>query len=135
MPVTFAREFDLSPDEFADLLHRSTLAKRRPANDPERLTGMLDNADVIVTARDDAGLVIGISRAITDFNYCTYLSDLAVDIDHQRGGVGKRLVRLTHEFAGLQTILILLSAPAARDYYPHIGMERHDSCWIIRGDR
>ncbi len=135
MPVTFAREFDLMAVEFADLMRRSTLAERRPVNDVERLTGMLGNADVIVTARDDAGLLIGISRAITDFNYCTYLSDLAVDVDHQRGGIGKRLIRLTHEYAGLQTILILLSAPAAREYYPHIGMERHDSCWIIGGEQ
>ena len=71
------------------------------------------------------------SRAITDFSFSTYLADLAVDQDYQRRGIGKELLRLTHEAAGLNTMLILLSAPLARTYYPHIGMQRHDSCWII----
>ncbi len=134
MTILFANEPNLSASEFADVLRRSTLAERRPVNDGQRLAGMLRQADVIVTARDADGLLVGVSRAITDFHYCTYLSDLAVDVAHQRQGIGKLLIRKTHESAGLGTTLILLSAPAAREYYPHIGMERHDSCWIIRGE-
>jgi predicted N-acetyltransferase YhbS len=91
---------------------------------------MLRHADLIVTARAGEQLV-GVSRAITDFSYCTYLSDLAVDEAWQRRGIGRELIRRTHEAAGLMTTLILLSAPAAREYYPHIGMQRHDSCWIV----
>ncbi|MCA9133783.1 MAG: GNAT family N-acetyltransferase [Planctomycetales bacterium] len=94
---------------------------------------MLRGADIIVTARDAQGLLIGVSRALSDFHYCTYLSDLAVDVANQRMGIGRELIRRTHEIAGLQTQLILLAAPAARDYYPHIGMLPHDSCWLIRG--
>jgi len=71
-----------------------------------------------------------VSRAITDFAYCTYLSDLAVDVEYQRLGIGQELIRRTHEAAGLGTTLILLSAPKAASYYPHIGMTRHESCWI-----
>ncbi|MEX2027411.1 MAG: GNAT family N-acetyltransferase, partial [Pirellulaceae bacterium] len=74
----------------------------------------------------------GISRAISDFAYCTYLADLAVDEAWQRRGIGQELVRRAHEAAGLSTTLILLAAPAARDYYPKIGMTHHDSCWIFR---
>ena len=95
---------------------------------------MLRNADIIVTARDDDGRLVGVSRAISDFHYCTYLSDLAVDASVQRRGIGKRLIRETHSAAGLNTTLILLSAPAAREYYPHIGLQSHGSCWIIRSD-
>lgn len=134
MTTTFASEPNLSVIEFADVLHRSTLAERRPVNDETRLVGMLRQADVIVTARTAEGLLVGVSRAITDFHYCTYLSDLAIDVAFQRQGIGKLLIRKTHELAGRCTTLILLSAPAAREYYPHIGMERHDSCWIIRGE-
>jgi predicted N-acetyltransferase YhbS len=76
--------------------------------------------------------LVGISRAITDFSYCAYLSDLAVDASYQRRGIGKELIRLTHEAAGLNTMLILLAAPAAREYYPRVGMSSHDSCWVIR---
>src|SRR5256885_733793 len=72
-----------------------------------------------------------VSRAISDFAFCTYLSDLAVDEAFQRRGIGRELIRLTHEAAGLHTALILLAAPKSRDYYPHVGMVRHDSCWTI----
>lgn len=130
MPILYQLEPDLSPAEFIDVLVRSTLAERRPVEDRERIARMLNNADVIVTARLD-GLLVGVSRAITDFAYCTYLSDLAVDVKHQKQGIGRELIRRTHESAGLGTTLVLLAAPKARDYYPHVGMTRHDSCWTL----
>jgi predicted N-acetyltransferase YhbS len=121
---------ELGVEEFIDVLERSTLAERRPVGEPETIRGMLAHADIIVTARFD-GLLVGISRAITDHNFCTYLSDLAVDQDFQGRGIGKELIRRTHESAGHQTTLILLAAPKARTYYPKVGMQAHDSCWII----
>jgi GNAT superfamily N-acetyltransferase len=120
----------LSIEDFLDVLRRSTLAERRPVGEPVTIRGMLEHADVIVTARVD-GLLVGVSRAITDYSICTYLSDLAVDEAYQRMGIGKELIRRTHEAAGKNTNLILLAAPKARDYYPHIGMAARDSCWMI----
>jgi len=120
-------------DEFIDLLDRSTLAERRPVDEPETIRGMLEHADIILTARD-GGMLVAISRAITDYNFCTYLSDLAVDRAYQRRGIGRELIRRTHEAAGRKTTLILLAAPKARTYYPHVGMDAHDSCWIIPRD-
>jgi len=124
-------EPDLQSAEFVDVLARSTLAERRPVNRPEVIEAMLRHADIILTARVD-GELVGVSRAITDFSYCTYLSDLAVDEAFQGRGIGRELIRRTHEAAGLNTSLILLSAPKAQTYYPHIGMQRHESCWFIR---
>ncbi len=134
MEVVYALETypELEADAFIDVLRRSTLAERRPVDDPARIASMLRHADVIVTARVD-GLLVGISRAITDFCYCTYLSDLAVDEAFQRQGIGRELIRRTHEAAGTKTTLILLAAPKARGYYPRIGMSAHDSCWMIPG--
>jgi predicted N-acetyltransferase YhbS len=120
----------LNADEFIDMLIRSTLSERRPVNDRLTIEKMLAQADVIVTARSNHRLV-GVSRAITDFSYCTYLSDLAVDTEFQKQGIGRELIRQTHEAAGLNTTLILLAAPKAESYYPHIGMSHHESCWII----
>jgi GNAT superfamily N-acetyltransferase len=131
MTILYSLEPQLSPAEFIDVLRRSTLAERRPVDDPETIAGMLKHADVVVTARAEGGLLVGVSRAISDFAYCTYLSDLAVDEAFQRQGIGQELLRRTHTAAGLNTTLILLAAPAARDYYPRIGMARHDSCWIV----
>ena len=132
LEIQYRVEPELSAAEFVDVLRRSTLAERRPVDDEARVDGMLRSADVIVTARDPSGMLVGVSRAISDFNYCTYLSDLAVDESWQRRGIGRKLIDETHAAAGLCTTLILLAAPAAREYYPHIGMEAHDSCWIIR---
>ncbi|NLY02017.1 MAG: GNAT family N-acetyltransferase [Rhodopirellula sp.] len=132
MDVSYSLERDLSAGEFVDLLRRSTLAERRPVDDPETIQGMLEHADVVVTARVE-GKLVGVARAITDFHYCTYLSDLAVDVAFQRQGIGRQLIRRTHDAAGLATTLILLSAPKAASYYPHIGLTSHGSCWIIPG--
>lgn len=128
--ITYAIEPDLSADEFIGLLQKTSLGERRPVDDPPRIEGMLRQADIIVTARHD-GQLVGVSRALTDFQFCTYLSDLAVDESYQRQGIGRRLIEETHQAAGLRTMLILISAPQAVMYYPHIGMEQHPSCWVI----
>jgi GNAT superfamily N-acetyltransferase len=130
-PIHFCLEPRLSSTEFIDVLVRSTLAERRPVHDHETIAAMLQHADVILTARTPEGLLIGMSRALTDFAYCTYLSDLAVDAAWQGQGIGRKLIRRTHEAAGRHTMLVLLAAPKARTYYPHIGMRAHDSCWVI----
>jgi predicted N-acetyltransferase YhbS len=127
--IDYQLEPELSADEFIDVLIRSTLGERRPIDDRERIDLMLRNADLIVTARSN-GRLVGVSRAITDFVYCTYLSDLAVDGTCQKQGIGRELIERTHQAAGLKTRLILIAAPKARSYYPHIGMVPHDSCWV-----
>lgn len=127
----YAVEPELSPDEFVEVLRRSTLAERRPVDDAARIDKMLANADVVMTARDRDGTLVGVARAISDFAFCTYLSDLAVDVSVQGHGLGRELIRLVHENVGLDTRLILIAAPAAQTYYPHIGMEKHESCWMI----
>ncbi|MBA4107154.1 MAG: GNAT family N-acetyltransferase [Pirellula sp.] len=129
--ITYQLEPTLTSAEFIDVLTRSTLSERRPVDRPDLIERMLANANVIVTARNQEGLLVGVSRAMTDFGYATYLSDLAVDEAFQRRGIGRELIKRTHVAAGLETALILLAAPNARTYYPHIGMTPHDSCWII----
>jgi len=119
----------LAVEEFRNVLIRCTLGERRPVDDPARLKNMVAHANLIVTARD-AGKLVGVSRALSDFAYCTYLSDLAVDIDYQRQGIGKELIRQT-KLAAPEAKLILLSAPAAVDYYPKIGMQRHEHCFYL----
>ena len=130
MAIAYSLEPDLPAEEFRAVLIASTLGERRPVNDLQRLDKMLRQADLIVTARDGKRLV-GISRAITDFCYCCYLSDLAVDVAYQRQGIGKRLIAETHKSAGELTSLVLVAAPAAESYYPRIGMQQRPSCWTL----
>src|SRR5690242_4653248 len=99
MDIAFSLEPGLAAHEFQKLLYASKLAERRPADDLHRLERMLRRSDLIVTARD-AGRLVGVSRAITDFAYCCYVSDLAVDVHYQRRGIGKQLIEKTHLAAG-----------------------------------
>ncbi len=123
---------DLDLDQVIALYQSCSLGARRPVDDRARMGRMLANANLVITAWDGS-LLAGISRSVTDFAYCTYLSDLAVRESHQRLGIGKELIRQT-QLAGGDATIILLSAPAAVDYYPRIGMTRHESCWMLRGN-
>lgn len=135
MAIQYQLEPNLTIDDFIDVLQRSTLAERRPVGNRPVIEGMLKHADILLTARTDGGVLVGVSRAITDWSYCTYLSDLAVDEQFQGQGIGRELVRRTHEIAGRGTSLTLLAAPKAESYYPHIGMKQHHSCWRFEGQR
>jgi predicted N-acetyltransferase YhbS len=130
MSAAYALEPDLSAQAFRDVLIASTLGARRPVHDLPRLERMLREADLVVTARLD-GRLVGVSRAITDFSYCCYLSDLAVDAACQRQGIGRRLIEETHRAAGPDTRLLLVAAPAAEGYYPRVGLTSVASCWEI----
>ena len=122
---------ELDLDEVIELYRASTLGERRPVDERERMGEMVRNANLVITAWDGE-LLVGIARSVTDFAYCTYLSDLAVRLSHQKQGIGKELVRLTKVESGAKTSVILLSAPKAVDYYPHIGFTQHPSAWILR---
>ena len=130
--LAYAVEPTLDPAEFVDLLKRSTLADRRPLDDPARVRRMCENSNLIVTARDKKGRLIGLSRSFTDFALCCYLCDLAVDAAHQKDGIGRELIRRTHEASGGdEVLLLLLSAPAAMDYYPKVGFRKLDTAFAI----
>jgi GNAT superfamily N-acetyltransferase len=116
---------------FKDILERSGLAARRPVGDSSRLERMLNAYNLIVTAWHGE-LLVGVATCWTDYAHSAYLADLAVAADHQRTGIGRRLVELARTTVGPQVTLILLSAPAAVNYYPKIGMERFTDCFIFR---
>jgi predicted N-acetyltransferase YhbS len=127
--IIYTVEKSLDVSEFIEVLKNSTLAERRPVDDEQRISSMCNNANLIVTARLD-GKLVGVARSITDFVYCTYLSDLAVDVKFQKKGIGRNLIEETKKITP-QAKLILLSAPAAVDYYPKIGMTKHNHCFYI----
>jgi GNAT superfamily N-acetyltransferase len=120
---------DLDLDAVIDLYVDSSLGERRPIGERERMRTMLDEANLVVTAWD-GDLMVGISRSVTDWAYCTYLSDLAVRLAYQAQGIGRELVRRTR-LETPRANVVLLAAPKAVDYYPKIGMTRHDSAWIL----
>lgn len=122
---------ELDLDGVIELYTASTLGERRPIDDRTVVAAMLAHANLIVTAWDGP-LLVGISRTLTDFAYVGYLADLAVRESHQRRGIGATLVAKTRERLGPRSMLVLLAAPKAVDYYPAIGFTRHDSAWLLR---
>ncbi|MDP2303041.1 MAG: GNAT family N-acetyltransferase [Ignavibacteria bacterium] len=128
MEITY--KLDITPDteSIIDLYNSSGI--NRPTTDKKRIAKMYAHSNLIVTAWDKEQLV-GISRSLTDFCYCCYLSDLAVREEYQKSGIGKKLIDLTKEKIGDQTMLLLLSAPAAMDYYPKVNFKKVDNGFII----
>ena len=127
--ITYRTGNQLDLDMVIELYRASTLGERRPVDDRDRMAAMLRNANLVVTAWEGE-LLIGIARSVSDFSYCTYLSDLAVRMSHQRQGIGRELIRRTRELGGRAKV-ILLSAPKAADYYPRIGFTRHPQAWTL----
>jgi predicted N-acetyltransferase YhbS len=120
---------DLDILEVLEVYRSSGLGERRPIADKERFCAMVRNANLVVVCRVRNELV-GIARSVSDFSYVTYLSDIAVTRDYQHSGIGRALIDATRQEAPCAKI-VLLSAPAATDYYPHIGFSQHGSAWVL----
>ena len=125
---------NITSSEFIEILKKSKLGERRPLDDLKTIKGMIENADIIITARIDEK-IIGVARAVTDFSYCCYLSDLAVDEQYQNKGIGKELISKIQEQLSDDCMIILLAAPAATRYYPKLGFTQHNSAWTIKKNK
>ena len=124
---------DLDLNQMIELYQASTLGERRPVENRQTMSDMLRHANLVVTAWDEE-LLVGIARTLTDFSYVGYLADLAVRASHQRRGVGAHLIQQTRNKMGPDSMLVLLAAPKASEYYPRIGFRRHESAWILRAE-
>lgn len=61
MTIAYAIEDGLEPEEFIDVLKRSSLNARRPVDKLDVIQGMVNNADLTITARDSDGQLIGVA--------------------------------------------------------------------------
>lgn len=131
MNIIYSSLAKISTDQAIDLYIRSTLGERRPIHNRQAFENMFRHANLIISAWDGDKLV-GISRSLTDFSYVAYLSDLAVDVQYQKQGIGKQLIEKTKSALGAECMLVLLAAPKARAYYGPLGFEQHPSAWILK---
>ena len=131
MNITYSSSAKISADQAIDLYIRSALGERRPIHKRQAFENMYQHANLIISAWDGDKLV-GISRSLTDFSYVAYLSDLAVDVQYQKQGIGKQLIEKTKSDLEPECMLVLLAAPKAREYYGPLGFEQHPSAWILK---
>lgn len=120
----------INATQFIRLLKTSTLGERRPIDNEVCMQGMVENSNLIVSAWAGDELV-GVASSMTDFHYACYMSDLAVDARFQCQGIGKKLITLTQQQLKPSCKLILIAAPAANDYYRHLGFEHNERCWVL----
>ena len=130
MSIEYKINEPITTDQFVELLANSTLGERRPVDDRQCMEGMISNSNLMISAWH-SGKLVGIARSVTDFHYACYLSDLAVSKGCQKLGIGKQLQILTQQQLGPKCKLILLAAPAANQYYEHIGFTNNSRCWVL----
>jgi GNAT superfamily N-acetyltransferase len=134
MRIEYQKVDGLDPEIFIEVLESSGLAERRPAGDRGRIARMLAGSNLVIVARDEAKTV-GVARALTDYAYCCYLSDLAVDRAYQGRGIGRRLIEETRRAAGPEAMCLLLSAPDAESFYDAIQMPRQARAFMFPRER
>ena len=128
MHITYRSDVLPATEQIIELYNHAGLP--RPTDDAERIKKMFENSNLIITAWDGDKLA-GLSRTITDWVWCSYLADLAVSPDYKKSGIGKKLIALTREKIGEQSMILLLSVPDAMDYYPKVGFKKEDRGFII----
>jgi ribosomal protein S18 acetylase RimI-like enzyme len=124
---------DISVDAFVDVLRSSTLGARRPVDDADTMAKMIAGANLVVSAWDGE-LLVGIARSLSDFAFCTYLSDLAVRLEYQRQGIGRELIKRTQK-AGRTATVFLFAAPDAIAYYERLGLTSGAGFYLTRMQR
>ncbi|MBZ9675274.1 GNAT family N-acetyltransferase [Mesorhizobium sp. ES1-1] len=133
--ILYASEPALDSAEFRQVLMESGLGDIRPVEDDARLKAMLSGANLVVTARRDVEgrPLVGVARAMTDFSWVCYVSELAVSRSAQGLGVGKGLMDEARRQIGPSVAISLLSVPDAAAFYERIGMKRMpDAFWFGR---
>ncbi len=132
MELTYSSNIIPTADQVIELYQNSGLP--RPTHDKERIKKMFDNSTLIITVWDGERL-IGVSRSITDWCWSCYLADLAVRHEYKQSGIGKKLIMLTKEKVGDECMILLLSVPAAMEYYPKVGFIKQESSFIMNREK
>ena len=132
LKIEYRHNTSLAAADVAAVFESSSI--RRPTEDLARIERMFANANLVISAWHENRLV-GVCRALTDFSYCCYLSDLAVDKAYQKHRIGKELIARIQAAIGDEVALILLSSPEAMEYYPKLGFEKVENGFIIKRRR
>ena len=130
MSIEYKVNAPIDVDDFIDVLRECSLGIRRPLDDRACMEGMVANSNLCISAWD-SGKLVGVARAMTDFHYACYLSELAIRESHQRLGIGKQLQVLLKAQLGPLCNLILLAAPAANEYYEPLGFKSNPRGWVL----
>ena len=119
----------VSADEYISFLKRTDLGSQYPKERFEkRIACLVDSASISLTARNGEGRLVGVLLGLTDFAYWLYVTDLGVDRDYERQGIGRRLIKAAHEAAGGEKdiAVYLIANENVVPFYEKCGMKKAD---------
>ena len=132
MSIVYAQEQSLSVADYVAVLGSTYMGERRPIGNPERVARILAGSNMIVTAREESGEIVGVLRGISDGEWVCYVADLVVHADHQRKGIGTGMLDACKAILGPGMGIVLVAYPQALDYYRRIGMGEMPAFYIDR---
>ena len=73
-------------------------------------------------------MIVGILFGLTDFCYWLYITDLGVDRNYERQGIGRALMKKAHDIAGGEKdiAVYLIVNDEAVPFYEKLGMKQAD---------
>lgn len=125
--ITYSEE-RLGADSYIDFLKRTNLGSQYPKERfRERIERLVKNVSISLVAKDGKKIV-GVLFGLTDFAYWLYVTDLGVDRDYEKQGIGRTMMKMAHEIAGGEKdiAVYLIANDKAVPFYEKIGMEKSD---------
>ncbi len=116
-------------EEYIDFLKRTDLGSQYPKERfEERIPKLLVNSSISLAALDKSGKIVGALLGLTDFAYWLYVTDLGVDREYTRKGIGRALMKTAHEIAGGEKdiAVYLIANENAVPFYKSLGMQFSD---------
>ena len=129
MDSIIIKEEKLNSAEYIDFLKRTDLGSQYPKERfYERVEKLVKNVSISLVARNEKGLIVGVLFGLTDFCYWLYITDLGVDRNYERQGIGSRMMKKAHEIAGGEKdiAVYLIANDNAIPFYEKLGMKKAD---------
>ena len=123
------REERITATDYIDFLKRTDLGSQYPKERfEERISKLVGNVTISLIARNENGLIVGALFGLTDYVYWLEITDLGVDRDYERQGIGKRLMKTAHDIAGGEKdiAVYLIANENAVPFYEKFGMKKAD---------
>ena len=129
MDSIIIKEERLNGTEYIDFLKRTDLGSQYPKERfYERIKKLVKNVSISLVARNEKGLIVGVLFGLTDFCYWLYITDLGVDRNYERQGIGSKMMKKAHEIAGGEKdiAIYLIANDNAIPFYEKLGMKKAD---------
>lgn len=129
MDSIIIKEERLNGTEYIDFLKRTDLGSQYPKERfYERIEKLVKKVSISLVARNEKGLIVGVLFGLTDFCYWLYITDLGVDRNYERQGIGSKMMKKAHEIAGGEKdiAVYLIANDNAIPFYEKLGMKKAD---------